>query len=423
MKLNKLLFLLLALPLVFAACKKSAEPSNDGTYLYNVNMAKAERVREISAEGITFEDNQFMLLLTDSQESCELGLLIQGEQNETTLATGNYNSARGAVVLDNCYFAVKDGERYSFNDGEGSVVVTLNENRYNIDATFTDVNGNAFHFTYNGVVTYMSQSDKYFIDESMRSAERLLPEEKNEISKGDIGFIFIDSNNSYVLAMVLTLEQGKDILTAGTYSTELGNIKVDEGFYVSVDGKTLYRHVSAEVKVEFDSETEVYNFDMLFTDAEGRLFHFTYEGVIKKMITTFEDAELTAWCFGHYYGPTYNYYIWMGKNIMADNALNKHRFIIDLYGAKGEKDSEGYYKIPNGTYKLDTKDSMNEGTFSINGSCYEFGPSTEIYFKEGTLVVTDDGATLTVKDSEDVVYTVKYNGEFKAIEDDESFKE
>lgn len=425
MKLYKLFLLMLALPLALVACDKNVETGDDAKYLYDVKMTEAERITGSTDEDETPAENQFMLLFTNEDKGCELTLFIQGEESETALSAGTYKSTHGALVLDKCLFVSEDKATYTFQGGEGIVEVRLSESKvYEVEATLTDAKGNKFHATYNGAIANMTEEENY--DEStllIDKAQRLLPAEKFEISEGDIGILFETTNVLQYLAMVFTLEKGEDILTTGTYSTELGNLKVDEGFYINSSGGNICQLISGEVTVQLDGDTNDYDFDMLFTDTDGKTHHFIYTGQVMRMVTTFEDAEFYAWCFGLYYGLTYNYYIWIGENIMQSDATNKHRFVVDLYAVKGEKDSDGYYKIPNGTYQLDTKNSMEEGTFSAMLSCYEFGPYIEFYFEEGTFVVTDDGATLTVKDGDDVVYTVVYNGAVKAIEDDETFVE
>jgi hypothetical protein len=141
------------------------------------------------------------------------------------------------------------------------------------------------------------------------------------------------------------------------------------------------------------------------------------------MKRTFEDAEVYARCLGYYEGSTYNFMLWLGENIgdEYETSPSKQRFVIDLYSAKVEKDADGYYKLPNGTYRLDKKNTRDEWTMVQNGTLYECGAS-EIEFMDATLVVTDEGVTFTATEimangAQGALFKVVTNGEVKAVED------
>ena len=418
MKLNKLFLLMLALPMALVACKDSDAPKVESEYLFDIKMATAERVSEIAEEGVTFEDNQFFIALTDKSESCMATLLIQGEENEETLRAGTYTSARGSLIMESCLLATEDETIYPFEGGEGSVTVTLSEAKvYTIEATFTDANGDKFHFTYEGAIANMSDEDRYFVHENMRISQRCLPAEKYNIKDGDIGLLFSNDSDSYRLAIVLTLEEGNDILTAGTYSTDLGNLHVDEGFYVKTSDASVTTFVSGEVKVTGDVDS--YSFDMLFVDAEGKNYHFTYDGLVTWMIYRFEEPEYYGRCFGYYEDSTaYNYVLWFGRNIGIEHDTNasKQRYMLDVYGPKVKKDADGYYKVPNGTYTLDKKSTFDEWTISQVNSYIEIGTTQEVEYEQVTLVVTDECTTITITVEDGTEITMVYNGELKTEE-------
>jgi hypothetical protein len=418
MKLRNLL-LLLATTLAFVACKKTSEPATKPSdYRFDVVMTQAERISEIPEEGIGFEQNQFMLMFTN-QEQGQLSLLIQGEDSETSLSAGTYSSSRGSLVIQGCAFATPDESVYTFT--EGSVDVALTERVYTIEATLADANGDKYHFTYEGAIANMTDYDKYDVHVKLNQAERLLPEDKWEISKGDIGIMFKAGLDDNILCIVLTAEQGKDVITEGTYSSELGNLKVDEGHYLPTLQPSAIKFVSGEVVVKGDYDG--YSFDMLFTDSDGKTYHFIYEGIVNKMLVNYENSEYYARCLGYFEGATYNFVVNLGRNIGQeyDNSTSKQRFVLDLYSEKVEKDANGNYKIPNGTYKLDNQDTTNEWTIGQGGSCLEYG-FTEILFMDATLEVTDEGMTLQATElyldgSAGATFTVVYSGETLAVED------
>ena len=418
MKLRNLL-LLLATTLAFVACKKTQEPATKPSdYRFDVVMTQAERITEIPEEGITFEQNQFMLMFTNEEQG-QLSLLIQGEENETSLSAGTYSSSRGSLIVGGCLFLTTDETSYTF--AEGSVDVALTERVYTIDATLTDANGDKYHFTYEGAIANMTDYDKYDVHVKLNHAERLLPEDKYEISKGDIGIMFKAGLEDNIVCIVLTAEQGKDVITEGTYSSELGNLKVDEGHYLPTLQPSAIKFVSGEVVVKGDYDG--YIFDMLFTDSDGKTYHFTYEGIVTKMLVNYENSEYYARCLGYYEGATYNFVVHLGRNIGQeyDNSTSKQRFVLDLYSERVEKDANGNFKIPNGTYKLDNQNTTNEWTIGQGDSCLEYG-NTEILFMDATLEVTDEGMTLQatelyVDGTAGATFTVVYSGETLAVED------
>lgn len=418
MKLNKLFLIMLALPLALVACNKNETPISGSDYLFDVKMTQAERVKEIAEEGIILEDNQFMLVFTDQNESCMLSLFIQGEDGETVLAAGTYNRA---LVLDSCVFVAEDETAYSFN--EGVVNIALDNKVYNIEALLTDANGKEYRFTYEGEIANMTEEDEYseyFVHRDMTSADRLLPIEKYEISEGDIGILFFDKTSYTYFAMVFTPEEGKDVLTAGTYSVELGNLKVTEGFYSN--GNTTETHYFVDGEVSVEGDVDGYKFEFLLYDDKDRTFHITYDGIVKWMMTTFDDSEYSGLCFGHFEGcENYNYVLWFGRNIgnEYENDPRKQRFVVNIYADEVEIDSNGYYKIPNGTYTLDNTNSTATGTISMMDTYIELGQEDTI-FKDATLVITDEGATLTATVYKDLNLqdafdcTLTYKGEVLA---------
>ena len=422
MRLRELFFLLLALPLTFAACKKSEAPQT-AEYLYNVEMTKAERLMEIAEEGVTFEQNQFMLHF-ESENHGELMLLIQGEVGETALTAGTYKSLRGALVLNACAYMTEDESLHQF--AEGSVTVALSDKVYTIEATFTNATDDKYHFTYKGEIRNMVEESKYYVEREITSAERLLPAERHEISEGDIGIAFI--HGTYVLGMAFTPEQGMDIITAGTYSETLNNLKINECIYYNAANIVeQYRFTSGEVKVE--GEVDNYVFDITLTDAEGRVFKFTYDGFVTYMMTRFENAECTSRCEGYCDGPdAYNYVVTFGRHLelpLGDPRTTS--FLLCIYGPEVEKSADGYYRVPNGTYTFDKENFAQSGTiYGDSDYSYVIIGEMEELMGDATLVVTDEGATLTAtilkkttQGNDEIEYYFSYEGALLAREGDD----
>ena len=421
MRLRNLL-LLLATALAFVACKKTQEPATKPSeYLFDIKMTQAERITEIEEEGITFEQNQFMVLFTNEEQG-QLSLLIQGEENETSLSAGTYSYSRGSLI--GCLFLTTDERSYTF--AGGSVDVALTERVYTIDATLTDANGYKYHFTYEGEISNMIEEDKYFVNAELKSAVRLLPEQKYEISEGDLGIAF--THSTYALGLVFTPEQGSEILNAGTYSVTLGNLKIEECVYAnSMNPNEQYSFSGGEIKVEGDIDG--YIFDIVLTDAEGRVFKFSYEGVVTCMMTRFVNAECISRCEGYVDGPdAYNYVIKFGRylELSSDNPL-LICFQLCIYGQKVDKSAEGYYRVPNGTYTFDKENFAKSGTiYGDNSYSYVYINGTEVLLNDATLEVTDEGATLSATilrvdhgNTDEIEYYFTYEGDILASEGEE----
>ena len=156
MKLNKLFILMLALPLAMVACNKTTEPkpAPEAEYSVDVEMTSAQRIRVIPEANVTLPDHQYMILLQDAKTDSMLTLFVMGEDGETALTAGTYNSSRGALVLDACVYMANETE-YTFTEGSLTVEFSSETREYNIDVKFADANGDKYHFTYNGEIAGM----------------------------------------------------------------------------------------------------------------------------------------------------------------------------------------------------------------------------------------------------------------------------
>ena len=142
MKLNKLFILMLALPLAMVACNKTTEskPAPEAEYSVDVEMTSAQRIRVIPEVNVTLPDYQYMILLQDAKTDSMLTLFVMGEDGETALTAGTYNSSRGALVLDACVYTANETE-YTFTEGSMTVEFSSETSEYNIDVKFADANG------------------------------------------------------------------------------------------------------------------------------------------------------------------------------------------------------------------------------------------------------------------------------------------
>lgn len=417
MKLNKLFYALLALPLVFAACKKSDDaPKPDANYLFDVEMATAERVKEIPEEGIIFQDNQFMIVFQDANQDLMFSLLIQGEDGETVLSAGTYTSARGAVELQGSFVVTADGTTYQLAGGEGSVTVTYSEAAgYGIEANFTDAKANKYHFTYNGEIANMS-SDVVALD----GAQRHDPKDLGE-NLPDHYYVIMFHDASFLLrcGLVLIGAEGENILTAGTYTIENGGIHVP-GCELITYGDKEYSFSDGSVEVVVGGDVMGYTFDIQLADADGNSFHYSYEGKVDNMDPA---GDLMPYFRGSFTSQptengTYNYAFMLSDKGLSDQDSTlpyAMYYMINLYSTQeGVADADNYVTVPVGEYTYENaRGKFTAGTFDGESSLAvtgEDGKTGHVFsIQSGKVIVAEDCITLDLM-IDDVRHHVRYDG-------------
>ena len=168
MKLKNLFYLMLAVPMVFAACSKTTEevkpgpdtPEDPGKepeveYVVDMEMAVGMRVAELPEYDMVFADNQFMLAFVDETQTNSLTLFIMGEEGQKTLQAGTYTEDDMEMELT-AY--VVDGEAVQFV--EANVVVDVEGNVYDIEGIFTDAEEGKYRFTFEGEIVNMGTNDE-----------------------------------------------------------------------------------------------------------------------------------------------------------------------------------------------------------------------------------------------------------------------
>ena len=391
MKLRNLFYLLLALPLFFAGCTENEEPNKPSP-----QQVKLELTSEAS---LTFDAEG-----GNGEISYTLENIIEGVG---LTATCEANWVSDITIGDKITFAV------AANEGEArdtKIVVGYSDKSFEV----------AIQQKAKEVLV-----SEYEMEDNFVEAQR--------ISLAAYGYpnnyfylAFLNADNTAVLSGILVGAEGENILQAGTYTT------ADESVYPETWALTF----SDESELPFDGSDNTvvvegnidgYSIDFLFTDAEGKKYHFTFEGEIANMdpqgsLPT-EDVNLNATHFdGEYYGTeysdTYNYLV-----ILSDKGLNANGYAqaggtyyeVDLYSVASEIDAEGYITVPAGTYTFDPNDTAAEWTMGNYYSGYSkvnadgTGYEAESTFESGEAVVTADSITLRVVIG-GVEHTVTYNG-------------
>ena len=237
--MKKLFYLLLCLPLAFAACT----PEEDQTAKSYVLTLTSEATLNFGAEGgqgvITFALN---------------------EATRTAAALEVEATCDAAWVSD-----LKVAETITFvvaaNDGdarETKVVVKYGDQSAEV-AVKQEAKGE-------------EPQPEYVLDVELAAAMRF-PSEEYDIAENAFALMFVDDAENHVLQILITGAEGEVILQAGEYEVE----------------DSLLEIVESESELEFEAgkavvalAEEVYSFDITLNNENGA-YHFTYEGVVLGM--------------------------------------------------------------------------------------------------------------------------------------------
>ena len=387
MKIKNLFYLLLALPLVFAACEKTPEPTPNQKEA--VLTLTSDAVLNFGAEG---GEAEITYNLQNPVEGTELTVACEADWVEAVAG----DKVRVTV-------AANDGEAR-----EAKIVVAYGDLNFEV-----------------AVKQAAKAAKEYLYDEVLVYGER--------ISLADYGFPdnyyligFYDESNQILLGVVIVGAEGESILSAGTYTAANGGLMM-EGMELYIGETEEYFFEGGNGTIVVGGDIDGYTFDIELTNADAQNFHFTFEGVINGMNLTgnlpTEDVNMEAtYLGGEYYGTeyteTYNYYL-----LLSDKGIGEDGYVIpygtyyqvDLYGLEGEVDEEGYIHVPAGTYTFDANDTTAEWTMGnyysryskVNGDGTAYDAQSG--FEAGQAVVTENSLVLEVTIA-GVKHTVTYNG-------------
>ena len=414
MKLNKLFILMLALPLAMVACNKTTEPkpAPEAEYSVDVEMTSAQRIRVIPEANVTLPDHQYMLLLQDAKTDSMLTLFVMGEDGETALTAGTYNSSRGALVLDACVYMANETE-YTFTEGSMTVEFSSATSEYNIDVKFADANGDKYHFTYNGKIDGM-------IDDTIVMAEaHRVDSSQMGLPATYFAIMFLNTSHGQ-LGIVLVGKENETVLSAGTYTIENGGVFADGCEYMYGDNDS-YDFGNGSVEVVVEGDINGYTFDIKLDDGNGNNFHFVFKGKVNCMNPAGDAMPILQ---GFYYSEpadsgAYNYrFILSDVGITEDNypKANSTNYIINLFSNQEcVPDAENYITLPCGTYTFADDNKCAAGTFDReNSSLVKVGEDGKTGSKSliqgGEVVITESGIVIDVVIN-DTRHHIRYDGE------------
>lgn len=252
---------------------------------------------------------------------------------------------------------------------------------------------------------------------------------------------------AFAMVFSCNTEKGGDNVTPGGSDepviafTQVGNVNVPfNGGNVSVDYTVTNPVENAGLEVDVQGVDWISNIDtsvdgtVSFTVAENEAneprsivltLRYTYEGgETMAQINLIQDANslvsdvVLSYAGGYYYGNRMGttdcvmYYVWLTENPISDGYLGSgDNYAFAIFAAEPEDMTT--LAPPAGTYTFSS--SYEAGTFEAENSRYVNGDDgSEIYFTDGTLVVTKEGDVYTytaiVTDTKGEQRRVTYTG-------------
>lgn len=432
MRTRHLFYLLLALPLAFAACEESGDEvkppvlklTSEESLSFNADggMGEITYTLENGVESIKIavscEANWVENIVTTNDKITFNVAANEGEARNTQVVVA-YSELSFEVAIKQAKSADKpsdsddngnddgnDDGNENGNDDDGN-----NDDGNNDDGTEDDSNNDGNTEDDDNNNDGNGNEESTYLYEAILDVAKRMSNIEQEWPHHYFAIEFCSNDNSTIFSVQLVGDEGDTLLKAGTYN--IGN----QGLFL-LNGQELcanqqwYTLEKGEVVVTGDYDNG-YGFDITLADVDGNLFHFTYKGEVQDMNQSTDDpaepVTFTAKCLDAYYNNSQ-----MGACLyyttLSDIGLNEEGYelpggtyyIVDFHGPESELDEEGYVTIPSGTYTFDVKNTYSEWTFSNMYSQYyivsSYGNSNDAegYFEAGTAVVTADGITLSV---------------------------
>ncbi len=255
MRIKHLFYLLLALPLAFVACEQTEEPKP---------QVEKETILTLTSEAVmNFEAAGGEGVITYTAEVKDVTRESPAPQPEVE-ATCEADWVTDLTVAENITFTV------TANDAEAretKVVVTFGDKSFEVAVKQAAKQGE-------------EPEPEYALDVKLAAAMRI-PSAELELADNFFALAFVDDAENTELGIVLKGAEGETILNAGDYTSEAETLLVDACELYVYEPEAEYAFAEGAVSVALEGET--YTFDMEFADADGKLYHFTYDGAVLDM--------------------------------------------------------------------------------------------------------------------------------------------
>ena len=389
MKIKNLFYLLLALPLAFAACDSTNDVEQT---LDPVLTLTSENSFKFDAEG---GEGTITYTLENAVEGTELRAtttaawitdITVGENitfavtpNETTETRSDRIMVEYGAASFNVFINQEGVEPFETFEAEMLILngfgIITDGSAYNMNIYLSDIGLSSGGY-YQANATYY-RLDLYWDDEPLLDEEGY-----RHITPGT--YTFDGSDNATDMSIGYTLSGYMKVNASGAGFERQSQFEAAE-LVVTEDGLTLTAYVDGVKHIV------TYSGDTMFF--EGKKVEFEGEELLTPHLGM-------ATYLGTDYSDNYNYYFYLSDKGFDENGMllpDGYYFKIDLFGIEPVIDEEGYLHIPAGTYTLD--DNGDKGAWEIGyqwsfcmkmneqGSGYEFREN----YESAVLEVTEDG--------------------------------
>ena len=313
--MKKLFYLLLCLPLAFAACELEPAPEP------------------------TPEPKDPVLTLTSDAE------MVFSEEGKGVITYTLENVAEGVLPTVSC-------EADWINDLKVAETITFNvvyPEPYLQESDETKIKveyeEQSFEVTIKRIANF-----SYEMDIEMAAAQRTFLGPEYGIANNIFLLTFADDAENVELGIALVGAEGETILQAGTYSSSDDTLLADDSLLIVWEPAAEYTFIDGIVEVEVEGEN--YKFDITLVDETGiKVFHFTYNGVVLNMEPS-ENPVPEPVEFNPVKVEAYRANSWELGNFELDLYIDETNYhTLDMQDFVNPNDkylSEGNYTVANG---------------------------------------------------------------------------
>ena len=254
--MKKILYTLVALPLLFAACNNNSEPEPLPIKEATMTLISDEVV-EFDAKGGT---GTIEFTFTQHFDPNLDEIPAVGVQTFAVSCTADWVEIAESSYEISIPFAV--AANTTTEARSANITISVSEKLY-VEVTINQAAGSG-----------------YAMDIAMAAAARI-PSAELELTDNVFALIFTDDAENVELGIVLVGDTGDTILKAGEYSAQSKNLVVEEcAAYVY---EPMAEYAFSDGVVVVTNENESYTFDITLIDNNGAEHHYTYEGVVVDM--------------------------------------------------------------------------------------------------------------------------------------------
>ena len=319
MRIKHLLYLLLALPLAFAACNETEDltPAPEKEAQLTLTSAAEMNFDAAGGEGV----------ITYTAELVDVTRQADGDVPKVSVAC-----EAGWVELGN-----PDFESVSFT-------VAANE----AEARETKI---VVNYAVKSIEVVVKQAAKqetgkeYVMDAELASATRIASDEL-DLPNDHFAIVFVDNDENLSVGVVLKGSEGDTLLQAGDYTSEAENLIGGSIFVYETEDE--YEFTQGNVKVELEGTTYTFDIELVYED--GGLYHFTYEGEVADMelsqtpeVEIFEPIRVDSFRDASWKTGNFEIGLWINSTLyhsldMQDNINPNNKHL-----------SAGHYSMAEGT--------------------------------------------------------------------------